>query len=368
MNKKNLFIVNTPFHLLTAFILAKSSCKGDANYLALIHPHGYERWAENPVLQYMSSTAGGYRAVFPLGNCWSSRHKDKSYRQQTVEVQERIGSLGIDAVFLGSDIDPQNQLLVAALGKKSFYRYEDGLYSYYNENRRRSFMDMLFHKLKIKILAQMAGINSSLYINTSTASDSRAGVGDFMYYPELLQRYSPNAQEISKAMIAEALEELARNGLMPKEIKKKSILYLSQPLVEQKKVTLAEEFAILREVIAGLDDSCQLLYKPHPNDSQYKLDFYRQELTAMQLYTSLKPVELVFASEENICAVISYQSTALLTAGKFSQQSLPVISLSGFYRESLHEAYVNIMKGAGVEFPTSLAALKEILRFDQQKI
>lgn len=38
----NLFIVNTPFHLLTSFILSKGFFPEDNNYLALIHPHGYE--------------------------------------------------------------------------------------------------------------------------------------------------------------------------------------------------------------------------------------------------------------------------------------------------------------------------------------
>ncbi len=367
MTKKNLFIVNTPFHLLTSFILANSRFKQEENYLALIHPHGYERWADNPVLRYMSSTESGYKQVFPLGNCWSSRHKEKTYKEQTDAIKASIGQLAIDDVFLGSDIDVQNQLLASALGKEEFYRYEDGLYSYYNENRRRSFGDMLFHKFKIKVAQWLSGIHSKMYINTSTASDSRAGRGDFMYYPELLQRFSPDVKEISKAMIIEALAELGQNGLMPKEIEKKSILYLSQPLVEQKKITLDEEFAILKGICDRLDESCQLLYKPHPNDSQYKLDFYRKELPDMKLYTSLKPVELVFASEEHIAAVMSYQSTALITAGKFSPRVLPVISLAGFYREPLHQAYIDIMKGAGVLFPKSVEALLQVLPVKSMK-
>lgn len=347
---KNLFIVNTPFHLLTAFILQKARST-DENYLALIHPHGYERWAENPVLAYMASQAGGYRQIFPLIHFLSSRHKEKSYRRQVAEVREAIGGIGIDNVFLGSDIDPQNQLLTAALGKTGFYRYEDGLYSYYNENRRRSFGHEWFHKLKLKGLELAAGISTAMYINTSTASDSRAGLGDYMYYPALLQRYSPAAHEITSAMIAQAVAALRVQGLLEVELAQRSILYLSQPLVEQKKITLDEEYAVLGSIAARLGDKVRFYYKPHPNDSAYKLDFYRQKLPAMELYRSLKPAELAFASEKQLCMVISYQSTALLTAHKFSGGRIQAVSLAGLYKkEPLHPAYVEIMKKAGVLF------------------
>ena len=80
------------------------------------------------------------------------------------QVQNSIGKLHIDNVFLGSDIDPQNQLLVASLDINNFNRFEDGLYSYYNENRRRSKLDELFHKLKIWSIKKSAGIkNTKLY-------------------------------------------------------------------------------------------------------------------------------------------------------------------------------------------------------------
>ena len=361
MPTKNLFIVNTPFHLLTAFILSHSLFKEADNYMALIHPHGYDQWKDNPVLNYMSSVSCGYKAVYPLGYCWSSRQKNITYRQQTLAVQETIGRLGIDDVFLGSDIDVQNQLLTAAIGKTRFYRYEDGLYSYYNENRRRRWADMMFHKLKIKWMEKIAGIHSDLCINTSTASASKAGCGDFMYYPHLLQRYSPDVQEISREMIAEGLHHLKEKGFLQPEFERETILYLSQPLVEQKKITLAEEFSVLKQIAAAIGPQCQLLYKPHPNDSPHKLDFYRRELSAMRRYTSVKPVELVFASEKKLQTVISYQSTALLTAGKFSIRTPQVISLAGFYKEPLPAAYIQILRGAGVEFPANVETLLRML-------
>ena len=38
---KNLFVVNSPLHLMSAFILANSKFVNDDNYLALVHPHGF---------------------------------------------------------------------------------------------------------------------------------------------------------------------------------------------------------------------------------------------------------------------------------------------------------------------------------------
>jgi hypothetical protein len=358
MARKNLFIVNTPFHLLTAFILSKGRFSEDENYLALIHPHGYDKWQNSKIMKYMSSAECGYKAVFPLVTWMTRKNKEQSYRSQVNQVTDTIGSLGIDDIFLGSDIDVQNQLLVGALGKCQFYRYEDGLYSYYNENRRRPLAHMLFHKLKIHAIEWMAGITNGPYINTSTASDSKAGIGDYMYKPELLKRYSPQTLEIASDMISKAMMDLKQHELLSPVLKKNSILYLSQPLVEQGKFTLDEEFDRLKCIVENLQEDTILYYKPHPNDSADKIRFYQKELPQMEFFESVEPVELSFYSEKNLKAVISYQSTALMFSDKFTENKLMTISLVNFYKEALHPAYVEIMQGAGVKIPHDM---KEVI-------
>ena len=354
MAKKNLFIVNTPFHLLTAFILTKGKFWDDENYLALIHPHGYEKWQDSKVMNYISSVECGYKAVFPLINWMTRKNKEQSYRDQAKEVKDTIGKLNIEDVFLGSDIDVQNQLLVGTLGKREFYRYEDGLYSYYNEIRRRPMSHMLFHKLKIHAMEWMAGIKNGPYINTSTASDSKSGIGDYMYKPELLKRYSPQTYEITQEIIRAAMLDLKRCDLFSKVMKKKSILYLSQPLVEQGKFTLAEEFGRLKSIVENLDENTAIFYKPHPNDNANKIKFYQKELPQIEFFESVEPVELLFYCEENLRAVISYQSTALMLPDKFTDRKLTSVSLVNFYQKSSHPAYVEVMQGAGVKFPKNI--------------
>lgn len=350
----NLFIVNTPFHLLTGFILSRSFFKDDANYLALIHPHSYERWHTNKIMAYMSSGESGWREVYPLIHFLSSRHKSASYAEQVQQVRDTIGRRGISRIFLGSDIDPQNQLLAAALGADSFIRYEDGLYSYYNENRRRSSIDAAFHKLKILGLEKLAGIKNTLYINTSTASDSRAGTADYMYKPQLLQRCSPKAVEITKEAIHTALAELKAKNLLQPVLDTPSVLYLSQPLVEKKLFTIEEELSCLKSLVKPLAQDSKLLYKPHPNDDRSKIDYFRQHLPQMTIFDSSEPAELLYYTEPNLKAVVSYQSTALMYADKFAAHDIKAISLSDFARSPMYPKYKEIMQNAGVYFPGTL--------------
>ena len=350
----NLFIVNTPFHLLTSFILSHSFFKNDDNYLALIHPHGYERWADNAVMKYMSTTACGWCGVYPLINFLSSRHKTASYTSQVQQVQKTIGSHNIERIFLGSDIDPQNQLLAASLGLNSFIRYEDGLCSYYNENRRRSFSDALFHKAKIWGLEKLSGINSNLYINTSTASASKAGTADYMYKPQLLQRYSPKAVEITQQDMHAALADLAAHNLLKPVLTSSSVLYLSQPLVEKKLFTLEDELSCLKTLLKPLEADSVLLYKPHPNDSRSKIDYFRQHLPQMVIFDSIEPAELLYYTENNLKSVVSYQSTALMYADKFAHHPIKSISLSDFADSPMFIKYKEIMQNAGVYFPKTL--------------
>ena len=358
----NLFIVNTPFHLLTSFILSKSFFSADNNYLALIHPHGYDKWASNAIMSYISTTKCGYKEVFPLIHFLSSRDKTTSFSSQVKNVQKTIGKLNINRAFLGSDIDSQDQLLIASLNLTKFIRFEDGLYSYYNENRRRSKLDMLFHQIRLWGLKKISGIHSNLYINTSTSGDSKAGVADYMYKPNLLQRYSPKTYEISTDKIYTAINELKKQQLLKPTFNSSSILYLSQPLVELKLITIEEELACLKKLIEPLDKNSKLLYKPHPNDNDKKIMFFKQNLPQMIIFNSIEPAELLYTIETNLKAVVSYQSTALMYVDKFAQHNIKSISLSDFAKNPMYPKYKEIMQNAGVFFPQTLTEITNYIQ------
>lgn len=341
---KNLFVVNTPYHLLTCFILSHSIFKDDENYLVLMHPHGYEKWKTNKLMTYMSSIECGYKQIFLLLNWLSSKNKTQSYKQQGDYVKENITLLNIDKVFIGVDISPVNQLLVMALGKSEFYRFEDGVYSYINENRRRSKIDVLFHKAKTYLLKWAAGIKGDMYINTEAEGENPVGKMDFMYQPWLLQRKSPKTQEITKKMINQAMQDLKFKQLLNEVFHEDCILYLSQPMVEKGLFTVEEEANCLKRILKYLGKNIVLYYKPHPNDSKRKLIYYEQNFKQLKFYTGIEPAELLFVSNEKLKAVISYQSTALLNVHKFSNGNIKAITFMDIVNNKISTDIIRLFR------------------------
>ncbi|WP_302487017.1 glycosyltransferase family 52 [uncultured Megamonas sp.] len=348
---KNLFVVNTPYHLLTCFILSHSIFKKDDNYLALMHPHGYEKWKINKLMTYMSTIKCGYKQVFLLLDWLSSKNKKESYRKQANYVKENIKPLNIDKVFIGVDISPVNQLLVMAVGKNQFYRFEDGMYSYFNENRRRKKSHAIFHKIKTYLLKFASNIHGNMFINTEAEGENPAGIADYVYHPKLLRRKSPNTREISISMIQEAIQDLNIKNILPTQFQKNSILYLSQPMVEMGKFTLKEEAHCLKNIINSVDKDAILYYKPHPHDNPEKLSYYKNNFKQLKIYEGIEPAELLFVDNPHLKAVISYQSSALMNVNKFSNNKIKAISLSDIFKTPIYPTYKEIMQQADISFP-----------------
>lgn len=348
---KNLFIASTPFHLLTCFILSNSMYAKDENYLALVHPQGYDKWQENPVMKFMSSEAAGYAQVYPWPTLFTSKAKE-SFRAQNKLLLEKMGGHDFSNVFAGVDNDPQIQMLIAALGHTEFYRYEDGLYSYYNADRNRSVHHMLFHKLKIKIMCLLAGIPLGMYINTINQGSSKAGKADYMYMPQLLARYSPKTVEITKAMIDQAMDKLIKAGLMEqKYLEGEYIYFLSQPVTNQGKISFEDEIAIIAKLVQELQPNEKMVYKPHPNDSAHKLAYLQEHFPQLIYDASKEPIEVLLYREPLVKRVISYQTTTLILAKKFTGRNIECVSLVNYYHQPLNNGYVKLMQDAGVIFP-----------------
>ena len=345
---KNLFVVNTPYHLLTCFILTHSIYENDENYLVLMHPHGYEKWKINKLMTYMSTTKCGYKQVFLLLDWLSSRNKKESYRKQANYVKKNIKPLNIDRVFIGVDISPVNQLLVMAVGKNEFYRFEDGVYSYINENRRRKKSHALFHKVKTYLLKWISGIQGNMYINTEAEGESPAGKLDIMYQPWLLQRKSPATKEITVEMINQAMQNLKSQQLLKEVFQEESILYLSQPMVEKGLFTIEKEVQCLKKILLSIGNKAVLYYKPHPNDSKEKLEYYKNNFKQLKIYNGIEPAELLFASNSKLKSVISYQSSALLNVNKFSNGSKKAMSFMNLINTDHNKNYIKLMKNSNV--------------------
>ncbi|MHC1718157.1 MAG: polysialyltransferase family glycosyltransferase [Acidaminococcaceae bacterium] len=345
---KNLFIVHTPFNLMTAFILAKSTFAEDDNYLVIMHPQSFEAWKDVPVLNYMYSEGCGYKKVLPLLRWF--RSGQGSYRKQVEAVRSMVGDIEFDRAFLAVDIDIQAQLLLAVLGLKNYYRYDEGMWSYYPGGHSRTWLREKFHLLELKTICLLAGIKSELEFNTAWIGGAKAAVGDYLYRPELLMRKSPNAVEITKEMIKTAVRDLQEKGLLTQQFNKDAVIYLSQPLVEKGEVSAKDELAGLLNIMKKFEGSAQFLYKPHAMDTQKKLEEYKKAIPSMSIYNSRVPVELMYASEPNIDTVISYASSGLMFGEKFADRKINMLSLADLCAKPIDADAHKIMENAGVEF------------------
>lgn len=342
---KNLFVVNSSINLLSTFVLANSLFENDENYLALVHPHGYDRWQEDKILRFMSSPDAGFKQVFPLIDKVFSKHIDY--------VRKNIKTLNIDNVFLGNDCGVQNQLLMSTLGIKKFYRLDDGTGSYYNASQKRSLVRALFHKVKLYALIIGYGIYSGFPVNTVAMGESKAGIGDFLLMPELLQRYSPKVFEITKEMIDKAMLLLKSNGLLEQELYDfEYVVYLSEPITEnaKEKFSFEDEINYLKDTISSLPNNKKLIYKPHPNDKAYKVDYVKKHLPKIIVNESKVPVEFILAKEPLITDVVSYVSSTLIFAKKITGRNIKCTSLAKMTGIKLSEAYIVMMENSGVEF------------------
>lgn len=347
---KNIFVVNSIYHALTSFILTHSILKNDENYLVIMRPPKYETWIQNEILKYISSKECGYKDVFILLDWLMSKNRTASYRQQVKYVKENIKILNVDNVFIGVDTSIPNQLFVEAIGKNSFYRIEDGMYSYFNGTRRRKKSHAIFHKIKAYLLKWICGIKGNMYLNTEAEGENPAGKLDIMYKPWLLQRKSPATKEITIEMINQAIKDLELRQLLKETFKEDSILYLSQPMVEMGKFTLTEEVHCLEKIIKSYDNKLILYYKPHPHDNPEKIKYYKEHFKWIKIYEGAEPAELIFASNPKLKAVVSYQSSALMNVDKFAKTNIKAISLADSLNVAIHPVYRNIMKEAGIIF------------------
>ena len=345
--ENNLFIVNTPFHLLTSFILSKSVFSEDNNYLAIMHPQGYEHWENEPVLKYISSKDCGYKDIFLLLRWF--RSGQGSYKKQIEAVNNMFGNIEFDKLFFAVDIDEQAQLLVAILGKKEFYRFDDGLGSYSRSFHSRSRVKHFFHSLKIKYICKAAKIKTNLKFNTKEIGASEAVIADYSYRPDFLLRPSPQVHEITNAMVEMAVLDLKGKNLLKTIFERQTVLYLGQP-IKRTKEEEAREIDCLRKIMFSLDKETQVLFKPHARDSEEKIERYKKALPNLKVFNSKTPVELLYISEQNLQMVIAYNSSALLFGEKFTGRKIRMVSLAKPNRNKASMEAIQIMKKAGVEF------------------
>lgn len=362
----NLFVVNTTFQLLTAYILAKSMDK-DKNYLITLHPPNHKMWREEHCLGkiYDDNTVWQKNVVVEK---WFERLKTKKEIEQHVHIMEDILCQfePIQRVFLGCDKGYQRQLLVEMTGNDSFFRFDEGIGSYWSPKRKMT--SKLYLSLRVAIFRHLAGVSTNLRYNYDGIGYSKSAIADYLYKTDVIMRPSPNVLPIQGEIISKAVDylvdDLDVNTFDPDN---ESIWFLGSNLSEFGMLTEEEEKNLVRDVYdLAQRDGLLMVYKSHPSESQDKLSRFQKAFPLLKFLNSYDPVELYLAKSKNIRCIISHLTSTLVYGDTFCTKPINKISILRFVKDSkiskeAYNIYINILTKAGVKLPESMQELAKII-------
>ena len=118
----------------------------------------------------------------------------------------------------------------------------------------------------------------------------------------------------------------------------------------------------MRKILSTLGEKAVLYYKPHPNDSKEKLNYYKKNFKQLKIYKEIEPAELLFYANTKLKAVISYQSSALLNVEKFSTNKVKVISLSKVFFKKVNIPYKLLFIKSKVIFLENVQDINSIIK------
>ena len=358
----NLFVINTPLQLLTAYIVANSTAEGDTNQLLLLHPNGYELWDESYCLTKMSKDTTTWQTISVVENWMNRRTKVIQVRREFQYMHDLIAQRGsVDRVYLGSDKRLQNQFIVEMAGNSTYIRLDEGIGSYWDVDRSR--VSKLGHSLKIAALRSLGKVKGNMIYNTGGLGHGKAATADYLYKPSLLQRISPQVVEIEHEHIMNVLDKLTADMPPIQELESPDcLLFVGSDFVERKWYSAEEEAALLLQLyhIAN-HNNLRMVYKPHTSEKKEKLDFYRQQIPGLTVLPLAEPIETLYYRIKNLRYVISYASSGLLFGDCFAKQPLQAIGLLKFFPQSpINPRLGEIMREAGVHIPESLEELSAL--------
>lgn len=358
----NLFIVNTPLQLLTAYIIANSLENKRHNHLLFINAKYAELCRSSYYVRQILEDGSAWQQV-SLREQWLGRNtrvfdikKEMRYMRETLFKQVTT----IDQVFLGSDKVIQNQILVELSGNINYIRLEDGVWSYSCQDRH--WLSKVWHNQRIKFLRLLGGLKSNMKYNLGGLGHGQAALADYLYKPALLERESPQAITIERDLVLQALERLPgvetagyQNSF------EEGILFLGSLQVEFKHVAIEDELNILKSI----SDICKdlgfsLVYKPHPAESIDKLNQYQQALPGIIFCSIRDPIEILYNKLEHIKSVLAHSSSGLIFADIFSKSQIKAIALFKLYG-SKDDDLRSMMVKAGVAIPDDIHQLKNTI-------
>lgn len=360
----NLFIVNTTFQLLTAYIIARSN--KETNFLIILLPPNHNDWSESTGLRKIIQDKTVWQDTITVAK-WMERLKTAKEIKQHIKIMRGILSEfgAIDKVYLGCDKGYQRQLIVELTGNDQFYRIDEGIGSYWQPKRKR--LSKLYLHLRVALIRYLAGVDTKLKYNFDGIGWSKSAVGDYLYQPELIARPANKVYSIPIANIQDAVSYLTEELDVSKyDPEGGSVWFLGSTLSEFNILTEEQEVEII-DIILKLTSAqgCRLIYKSHPSENLDKLERFQARFPTVQFFNSYDPVELFLCKCKNLRAVISYFTSTLIFVDQFRNNKVTKISTfkminSKAYDINSLKIYNKILQRVGVELPESLEDLKKI--------
>jgi Alpha-2,8-polysialyltransferase (POLYST) len=356
----NFFLLNTSLQLLTGYIIANTIHAEDHNYLLLLHPGGTDYWNKCFSLQKMSSDDSTWDQIIILEN-WLGRKSKlsiSSLKQEINNMRSIFESIGtIDRVFLGADKNVQNQFLVELSGNSTYFRLEDGIWSYSSPDRQ--WASKISERIRIYLFRKIAGIKPIMEYNLSGLGRGKAASADYLYKPQLLERPSPKVITIQRNHIQKAMGKLVPTVNEYPELSGNSILFLGSIMVERHKVTLDQELDLLKKLSQlGNHYGMKLIFKPHPSESIEKLKTYREKLPEVFFIDVSDPIEFIYYTHSSLKIVMAHSSSGLLYADLFGKGHINTVALADLYGpEQIDPVLARILQKAGTYLPKSFAEL-----------
>ncbi|CQR70552.1 hypothetical protein SOV_40800 [Sporomusa ovata DSM 2662] len=360
----NLFVVRTPLQLLSAYILAYSQGSPNYNHLMLLNPRGEELWHKGYCVNKMSTDTGVWGKITMCRHRIVRRSEIRQIKKRLADMRSELSAHGdVDMVYLGADREFDNQLLVQLAGKSSYARFDDGVWSY--SSPEQSFLQKLEFLLWAKFVHLYSRFPNTMTYNLRSGGYGKAAVADYLFKPELLQRYSPQAVAIDRKAIHAALDSLTQGMQTDERMEgRNSIIFLGSTHVDKKLIERGCEETVLEGLYRLANEAkIQLVYKPHPFENKEKLAYYRQNMPAIYFADFADPIEILVYKYSKIQAMLAYSSSGLLYADVFARQNIKSIALFDLYPVKEKDPYLkNILKAANVSIPIEFDNLVSIMR------
>lgn len=360
----NLFVVRTPLQLLSAYIIADQIQPGRINDLILINPRGKMLWESSYCLKRMVTDKNTWHKVIIKSHRIARRSEIFHLREQLRQLKTEILEAGdVECVYLGADREFDNQLLVELVGKTSYVRMEDGMWSY--DGPYRTIQEKITMFIWSRIVKLLTGIHTGMQYNYTGGGYGQAAIADYLFKPQLLQHPSPKPTAIPKVAIHNSLAKLTEGMPFDNDAKnmKNAIVFLGSVFVDKGILPIDQELSLLKALAKNTTEKgIQLWYKPHPFEKKEKLSYYQAEIPELFIIHFSDPIEFLYYCFPKIPSVISYASSGLLYADLFSEQPIKSIALFKMFPiEQNTDKLDIIMKTAGVLVPNTKEELTTIL-------